>query len=645
MKMTIKQIAIFNSNGDKRHIPFEEGLNIITGDSKTGKSALIEIVDYCLFSSRSSIPKGKITDFASLFVVVFQVDEIYIVVGRPAPRSDYGKIIEAYLNVETDYVAIEDLSLEYFNNLILKPIKNDVQTEFEEYLGLSLKQLESDSDKFGKLSIRDTVSFLFQHQNLIANKHAIFYRFDDVNKRKRVIEALPVLMGLVDEDYYELIKQKKQIERLIKIEEKLLEKLKTRKQNEVVNLRELIQLYYSLIGVTLEEKLSIFQLKKIGANLPMPSFTIKDQTKLYIDISEFEKERELLYTEKEEIELSLTNLLSNSKDGYDYAKQLVATHSKQKYNNSNLTNLCCPLCDNPVEELSQSILKLEDSKDKLVNELSKLSAFSKDNTQIISRLREKKKEIDYRIRVLSRNINELSKHDKEFNDLKTKRDRIIHQKGVIETTIDNYLGNNKLTDEDRDLNKLQEDLRDVNKALLKYISIKSFKESTEKALKEHMDRIAGKLDFEEELKPVDFYFNIDEFSFKHKHKGSIRLDEMGSGANWLACHISIMIAFLHLNCENDKSVIPSFLMIDQPSQVYFPRTAKKTELTVEDAIEFDDNIKQVKQIFKVLNEELDLIKKLKGFKPQIIVLEHANDNDFKDYIIKDWDKSRGQGLI
>jgi hypothetical protein len=645
MRTTIKQVAIFSGKGEKRHIPFDEGLNIITGDSKTGKSALIEIIDYCMFSSRSSIPKGKITDFASLFVVVFQVDEIFIVVGRPAADSEIGKITEAYLNIETDYSSIEHLGMDYFENIVLKPIKNDVQTEFEEYLGLSLKQLESDSEKLGKLSIRDTVSFLFQHQNLIANKHAIFYRFDDVNKRKRVIEALPVLMGLVDEDYYELVKQKKQIERLIKIEEKLLEKLKAKKQNEAVNLRELIQLYYSLIGLTLEEKLSISQLKKIGANLPLPSFTIKDQTKLYLDLAAFEKERELLYTEKEEIELSLANLLSNNEDGYDYAKQLVATHSKQKYNNSNLTNLCCPLCENPVNELTDSIQKLEVSKDKLVNELSKLSAFSKDNTQIVSRLREKKKEIDYRIRILSRNINELTKHDKEYNDLKTKRDRIVHQKGVIETTIENFLGKNNLEEEDRDLKKLQDDLTEINKKLVKYISIKSFKETTERALKGHMDRIAGNLDFEEELKPVDFHFNIDEFSFKHEHKGSIRLDEMGSGANWLACHISIMIAFMHLNCENDKSVVPSFLMIDQPSQVYFPRTAKKEELVDEDAVEFDDNIKQVRKIFKVLNEELDIIEELKGFRPQIIVLEHANDNDFRDYIIRDWDKSKGQGLI
>lgn len=153
------------------------------------KVFLIEIIDYCLFSSRSSVPVGKITDFAELYVVVYKVNEFYIVIGRPAPNT--GNMRSAYLKIETDYKTIENLKYEYFNNIAIKPIKDDVQNDFEELLGLSLKKLESEYESFGKLSIRDTVSFLFQHQNLIANKHALFYRFDDLIKRKRVIQALP----------------------------------------------------------------------------------------------------------------------------------------------------------------------------------------------------------------------------------------------------------------------------------------------------------------------------------------------------------------------------------------------------------------------------------------------------------------------
>lgn len=46
MKSYIKAIIIFNKKGEKRVVPLKQGVNIITGESKTGKSALVEIIDY-----------------------------------------------------------------------------------------------------------------------------------------------------------------------------------------------------------------------------------------------------------------------------------------------------------------------------------------------------------------------------------------------------------------------------------------------------------------------------------------------------------------------------------------------------------------------------------------------------------------------
>ena len=56
MKSYIKSIIIFGKNGEKRIVPLEQGVNIITGESKTGKSALVEIIDYCLCSTRCTVP-------------------------------------------------------------------------------------------------------------------------------------------------------------------------------------------------------------------------------------------------------------------------------------------------------------------------------------------------------------------------------------------------------------------------------------------------------------------------------------------------------------------------------------------------------------------------------------------------------------
>ncbi|MFL0171644.1 DUF3732 domain-containing protein [Tenacibaculum maritimum] len=643
MSTIIKQIVIFNDAGDKRHIPFNDGLNIITGDSKTGKSALIEIIDYCLFSSRSSVPVGEITNFAKLFVVVYKVNEFYIVIGRPAQNT--GNMRSAYLNIETDYKAIEDIKYEYFNDISLKPIKNDVQTEFEETLGLSLKNLESDYENFGKLSIRDTVSFLFQHQNLIASKHSLFYRFDEIAKRKRVIQALPVLLGIVDSEYYQLAKLIKETERKITAEEKVLARIQEKKSNQIDNIRDQIQIYYTMLDLTLEEGLSLRELKKIGLNLPIPPKILTDQTKSFTKLAQLEKEREVLYVEKIEIENAISSLLSNSENSLGYAKHLKQTNAKQKYNTS-IDELACPLCDNSVSHISKNINKLNESKNKLIEELTKVNTFSKDSTQIIEKFRKDKKVITTKIKSISNNIQILTKENVDIEKIKGKRESIIHQKGVLETTIKHLLESNNLSKFNSDLNVLKGQLKEYNKRISKYKNIKQFKAETELFIKEQMDRIASKLDFEEELKPIDFHFNIDDFSFYHKHKSDkIRLYEMGSGANWLACHLSLFLSFLHLSCSNSESIIPSFLMIDQPSQVYFPRTTKKSELDSEDVEEYDENIKQVINIFTVLNKEIQLIYKNTKVKPQIIVLEHAKEDDFEEFIIRDWVKSKGGGLI
>ncbi|CAA0178098.1 DUF3732 domain-containing protein [Tenacibaculum maritimum] len=643
MSTIIKQIVIFNDAGDKRHIPFNDGLNIITGDSKTGKSALIEIIDYCLFSSRSSVPVGEITNFAKLFVVVYKVNEFYIVIGRPAQNT--GNMRSAYLNIETDYKAIEDIKYEYFNDISLKPIKNDVQTEFEETLGLSLKNLESDYENFGKLSIRDTVSFLFQHQNLIASKHSLFYRFDEIAKRKRVIQALPVLLGIVDSEYYQLAKLIKETERKITAEEKVLARIQEKKSNQIDNIRDQIQIYYTMLDLTLEEGLSLRELKKIGLNLPIPPKILTDQTKSFTKLAQLEKEREVLYVEKIEIENAISSLLSNSENSLGYAKHLKQTNAKQKYNTS-IDELACPLCDNSVSHISKNINKLNESKNKLIEELTKVNTFSKDSTQIIEKFRKDKKVITTKIKSISNNIQILTKENVDIEKIKGKRESIIHQKGVLETTIKHLLESNNLSKFNSDLNVLKGQLKEYNKRISKYKNIKQFKAETELFIKEQMDRIASKLDFEEELKPIDFHFNIDDFSFYHKYKSDkIRLYEMGSGANWLACHLSLFLSFLHLSCSNSESIIPSFLIIDQPSQVYFPRTTKKSELDSEDVEEYDENIKQVINIFTVLNKEIQLIYKNTKVKPQIIVLEHAKEDDFEEFIIRDWVKSKGGGLI
>lgn len=63
MFFQIKEIVLWPKNGslEPRRLPFEKGkVNVISGGSRTGKSAIIPIIDYCLGSKKCRIPVNTI---------------------------------------------------------------------------------------------------------------------------------------------------------------------------------------------------------------------------------------------------------------------------------------------------------------------------------------------------------------------------------------------------------------------------------------------------------------------------------------------------------------------------------------------------------------------------------------------------------
>jgi hypothetical protein len=151
-----------------------------------------------------------------------------------------------------------------------------------------------------------------------------------------------------------------------------------------------------------------------------------------------------------------------------------------------------------------------------------------------------------------------------------------------------------------------------------------------------MNEICSKLDFEEELGSPQLHFDSDNFVFSHKlpHGDKISLSEMGSGANWLACHLSLFLAFHKQFALNKKCSIPSFIFFDQPSQVYFPTDRDFNHKN-------DNDLQKVTEIYDVILETLKEIEKASGFMPQIIVTDHADglslkNGNFENYVRERW---------
>jgi len=226
--------------------------------------------------------------------------------------------------------------------------------------------------------------------------------------------------------------------------------------------------------------------------------------------------------------------------------------------------------------------------------------------------------------------------------MKPLRDQAFLAKGMAEANIKNLLTKNGHNDLSTDIDELRDEITQL-KIKLDGFDLKSKIMEAEVFLSKKMSNICDKLDFEEELKPGVLRFSIEDFVFYYhfNNKDKIYLTEMGSGANWLACHLSLFIALLHLNCRTENSAIPSFLFIDQPSQVYFPTKYREVD---EGLDKVDENVRQVRNIFSVMVEALNAIEDECGFLPQIVVLEHADEAEFDEYVRERWKKD-GKKLI
>lgn len=178
MKSYISAIILFCQNGEKRIVSLEPGVNIITGESKTGKSALLEVIDYCLCSTRYTVPKGKITDFTHLYTIAMLIRDHIIIIARQS-WHDGGKMCISRENADFDATT---LGLNYFTDKQFCNYK-EIQWEIECELGLFISNMVTDENQSGKrASLRNMVSYMFQHQNLMASKFALFYRFSEDRK-------------------------------------------------------------------------------------------------------------------------------------------------------------------------------------------------------------------------------------------------------------------------------------------------------------------------------------------------------------------------------------------------------------------------------------------------------------------------------
>ena len=177
MSVSILDIVIFSHHGQSRSLTLNPGrLSVITGASKTGKSALVDIVDYCFGSGECRVPEGPLRRSVSWFGLRLQLPEGQAFIARrcPDPRLrssedcfvEYGEVVEVpgatVLRQTTNTKGLLSLISGWcgiIENLHEPP-------EGQTRLPLSA-------------NVRHALAFCFQPQDEIIRRHQLFHGADD----------------------------------------------------------------------------------------------------------------------------------------------------------------------------------------------------------------------------------------------------------------------------------------------------------------------------------------------------------------------------------------------------------------------------------------------------------------------------------
>jgi hypothetical protein len=647
MKLAIKKIILWPRNHEKniRIIDFNlDNVNVVTGDSEKGKSSLLFIIDYCLGSSSMKIPSGIIRKSTEWCGLLLTFDNREILVAR--------KINLELKEISNDMFFKEGLSVEIPLEIISEHKVADVKYLLNRHLGYSDIGFESKTNNNTRESqspsYRNAISLNFQPQYIVANPSTLFYKIDLPEDREKLKIALPYLLNIYDNDTLLKKEELKSLNKQLKsLEQELKENLESNKSDssELVTSVRLAREY----GLTEQ----IFPDNAKADSILNELQSILTQNRKPIDIAEKTQELTETITILRNTEIETSQKLTTSRDRLFNLKRLFnsqneyfrATDSQHnraqsvKWIQTELSNKECPFCGNQNSESQEYIESLKIIESNIDQVKDKLADSIFVSNKEIKKVSEDILTLESQLNQVRNQLNLIFEKDLQLRSERYTNDGIERFKGRIERLISNY--------QNFDNTSLIEKITEVKDKIIQLTSEIDYKLSVENSQK--VLDVVSKL-----IKKYIKIFNPDRYDGAiikldlEKLTLTIQVEdqsapdflwEIGSGHNYMAFHLSAVFAiheYLH-TLSNNK--VPNFIILDQPSQVYFPEIK-------DDKTMGKDDVARLRKIF----EASSIFNLNVNGEIQLIILEHAGEDaweGFKNIIkIKRWrDDEQDKALI
>nr|VFJ70909.1 MAG: Protein of unknown function (DUF3732) [Candidatus Kentron sp. FW] len=636
----LSRILIYSHDGRCFELPLEpSSVNIIVGDSNTGKSALLEIINYCMGSKDCDIA-DHVQKHCPWVAVQWAREGEYCLLARkmPSPGQKQGSSrFDIKTGREDGFPT--DAALFHENG-------DGVLRRFEELLGIGqfvLHDTLEENKRSFSITLRHAVPYLFLSDDTIINKNVLLhggsgFRLNDIK------ETLPYFLGILNED---ILRKKVALEEARREKNRITKKLKEVARIVSEGNSRIEQFLHQALDLGILDKESFPATQQDRTASLQIVATWHSGNPASIPTSELGSLRQREDTLRSELaglnqeRKSVRQTMQDAERFRNIANQQANRLKSIELLRETDKHTECPLCHGQLSQSAEPIDRLQSALEALSRDVGevqtdqpKMEAYLKELSERIGNKQREYRSVQDSIAALIAQDERLKKE----HGLNESRARLA---GMADFFLQS-LGQQKTEDHSGELERLEERI----KMLESEVDPEALEEAIQSVLEDiatEAGEILGSLPFDDSMRTRPLVFDHKKLQC-HQRDGArtVRMPSIGSDENYLSLHLAFYLVLHRLFAENQHPV-PGLIVIDQVSRPYFPK--EKYEKTVElpesgdMTPEFMDEREKVRKIFDVLFKELEKVGDL-----QILVFEKAffqEDERYKDAVRFAWSKPDG----
>ncbi|AXI76114.1 DUF3732 domain-containing protein [Peterkaempfera bronchialis] len=631
--MQLLALAMYHRDGGTapRVLRFRPGaLNIITGESETGKSEVLDIVDYCLGRRTPNLPDEPIDQTVGWYalLVVFG-DGSRMVLARPRPVG--ASTLHAMVQTGDSRLDVPAIG-ELVPNSNVAALRSEVSAR----LGIEDFRFQPPAGAGRNafdVSIAHAALLCFQNQNEIADKKALFHRQTETGMTQTLKDTLPYFLGAAGPE--------QALRRHHLTEAARAQRAAQRKYDDALRHQAATEAN-GLALVRLAQNEGLLTDVPAAPNttqvvdLLQQALAASPRTAAPLNLSDrrqgLNDERRTLRDQLQEYDEALAAVDRWQQQGraftgelhlqLDRLKTLALLGPEHQHDTS-----ICPMCTQPLPQPDPSAQDIAELTGHLAEELAHAQTLQPVREEHRRTLRAERDGVAERLRLNGVQLRELMASDERMRNLQEQNLRIAHVQGRIAEALTR-------TGSDSDISRLRHNLalaEEQTAALQVLADEDDVAAETERclaAIATDMTAWAKRLDLGQAADATEVSISLNLLNVVvRRPAGRLPLTRIGSAKNWIGYHLVAHLA-LHTYLRRNDRPVPGFLMLDQPTQAFFPerpRDASKIQ---------DADWATVTAYFTLLNE----VAQLNEGSLQIIVSDHANlpDSWFQDAVIANW---------